>query len=102
MEIAMNKITTFLTIVILTLSIIVVATMQSKAQSKALNITFAGIMPFVTNNDRLGFFNQNNGRVYIYDNNINQCLFVGQMTEIGKPIQSVTSGNDNVTNPAAL
>ncbi len=48
----MNKITAFLLIVITALSFSLGTTMQSKAQNKS----FAGIMPFVTSNDRVGFF----------------------------------------------
>lgn len=80
----MNKITVFLFIVIMTLCFTLGATMQSKAQTRS----FAGIVPFVTSNNRMGFFDQNTGRIYMYDDNISQCLFVGQLTVLGHPIQS--------------
>lgn len=85
----MNKITTFLMIIITALSFILGATMQSKAQSKAENKSYAGIIPFVSPSERLGFFNQNNGRIYMYDNNFSQCVFVGQVEDLGQPIQGV-------------
>ncbi|MBF0528947.1 MAG: hypothetical protein HQK55_06705, partial [Deltaproteobacteria bacterium] len=47
----MNKITVFLIIVITALSFSLGATMQCKAQNKS----FAGIMPFITSIDRVGF-----------------------------------------------
>jgi len=84
----MNKITAFLVIVITTLSFILGATLQSKAQSKAQGTNFAGVVPFMTSNNRMGFFDQGTGKVYMYDDNISQCLFVGQLTQLGLPIQS--------------
>jgi len=82
----MNKITAFLVIIITALSFILGATLQGKAENKS----FAGIIPFITTNDRVGFFDQTNGRVYMYDNNISQCLFIGQVTGLGQPIQVIT------------
>jgi hypothetical protein len=81
----MNKTMTFLVILITALSFILGATMQSKAQDKI----FSGVIPFVTTTDRIGFFDQSNGRIYMYDDNINGCLFVGQMTGLGQPIQVI-------------
>ena len=85
----MNKLTAFLLIVIMALCFIVGTTMQSKAQGK----TFSGIIPFVTGSDRVGFFDQNNGMVYIYDNNLSQCVFVGQIQTLGKTIKSDTGNS---------
>ena len=83
----MNKITIFLVIVITVLSFSLGATMQSKAQDKA----FAGIIPFVTSNDRVGFLDQTTGKIYMYDNNISACLFVGQIQTLGQPIQTLNN-----------
>jgi len=79
----MNKITVFLVIIITALSFSLVATMQCKAQNKS----YAGVVPFMTSSDRLGFLDQTNGRVYMYDNNFSQCVFVGQIQALGQPIQ---------------
>ena len=83
----MNKTTAFLLIVITTLSFILGATMQSKAQDK----NYSGIVPFVTTTDRVGFMDQSNGRIYVYDSNISQCLFVGQIQTLGQPIQVISA-----------
>jgi len=83
----MNKITLFLVIVIGALSFCLGTTKQSKAQDK----NFTGIIPFVISNDRVGFFDQSNGRVYIYDNHISQCLFIGQIQSLGQPVNAVSS-----------
>ena len=102
----MNKITAFLLIIITTLSFTLGATIQSKAQNKNQNKTqtknFTGVVPFVTNNDRVGFFDQKNGRIYVYDNNISQCLYVGQIQDLGQPVQAVSAANMNTSNPSAL
>ncbi len=78
----MNKTTTCLSIVILALCFVLGATMQGKAQTKG----FAGVLPFITGNNRMGFFDQNNGKVYLYDDNFSLCTFVGQIQELGQPI----------------
>jgi hypothetical protein len=88
----MNKLTAFLLIAIMALSFVLGTTLQSKAQNK----NFVGILPFMTSGDRVGFLDQNNGRIYLYDSNVSQCLFVGQIQALGKPIQPITV---NPTNP---
>ena len=102
----MNKITAFLLIIITTLSFTLGATIQSKAQNKDQNKTqtknFSGVVPFVTNNDRVGFLDQKNGRIYIYDNYVSQCLYFGQIQDLGQPIQALSSNNMNTSNPSAL
>ena len=90
----MNKTTAFLLIVITVLSFILGATVQSKAQNK----NYSGIVPFATGNDRVGFLDQSNGRVYIYDNNIVNCLFVGQIRSLGKPINIISANDSNTSN----
>ena len=94
----MNKTTALLLIIITALSLSLALTKQSKAQDKSL----AGVVTFVTNNDRLGFLDQNTGRIYIYDNNISQCLFVGQIQTLGAPIQVVDVKNLNSSIPSTL
>ena len=90
----MNKITAFLVVLITALSFILGATVQGKAQNKS----FAGIIPFGTTGDRIGFLDQTNGRIYVYDNNISQCVFTGQITGLGQPIEIISSPG---TAPAA-
>ena len=81
----MNKITAFLIIIIMILCFSLGATLQSRAESK----TFATIIPFVSSSDRVGFFDQSNGKIYMYDSSISQCLFVGQISELGQSIQTI-------------
>jgi hypothetical protein len=81
----MNKITTLFLMLIAVFTFILGTAMQSKAQNK----TFAGVIPFMSASDRLGFLDQNTGRVYMYDSNFSQCLFVGQLQNLGQPIQII-------------
>jgi hypothetical protein len=78
----MNKMTIFLLIIIVALSFGLGTTMQSKAQDKS----FTGVLPFATNS-RVGFFDQSTGKVYVYDSNFTNCLFVGQMDTLGQAIK---------------
>jgi hypothetical protein len=87
----MNKITAFLVIVIMALCFTLGATMQGKAQDK----NYSGIVPFVTSNDRVGFLDQSNGRIYMYDSNIVNCLFVGQIQSLGQPINVISASSPN-------
>jgi len=85
----MNKITAFLIVIIISLSFILGATIQSRAQNKVQTKNLAGVVPFVTSSDRLGFLNQNTGRIYMYDSSYSKCVFVGQISELGQPIEAV-------------
>jgi hypothetical protein len=90
----MNKITILLVIVIMVLSFSLGTTIKSKAQDKS----FSGIAPFIIGNDRVGFLDQSNGRIYVYDNNIANCLFVGQIESLGKPIQVLSTATIETLN----
>jgi hypothetical protein len=90
----MNKMTTFLVIIIAALSFTLGATRQSHAQGHS----FTGIVPFVTSNDRVGFLDQTNGRIYVYDSSIGNCLFIGQIDSLGKPINVITSNPSDTLN----
>ena len=81
----MNKKVSLLLIVIAVLSWGLLTTTQSKATGKS----FSGVVPFATSGDRFGFFDQGNGKIYLYDSNISQCVFIGQLEDLGKPIQAV-------------
>ena len=82
----MNKLNVFLLTVVVALSFVLGFSVQSRAQNKS----YTGVMPFMTSGDRYGFFDQSNGRIYIYDNNFSQCLFVGQIQALGQAIQAIS------------
>lgn len=83
----MNKITIFLVVIIVALSFSLGTTIQSNAAVKK----YLGVIPFVTSSDRVGFFDQNNGKIYMYDSSVNQCLFVGQIQNLGAAIQTISA-----------
>jgi hypothetical protein len=89
----MNRITVLSVIVIIALSFSLGA-MQSRAQEKT---NFAGIIPFVTSNNRVGFFDQKTGLIYMYDDNISQCTFIGQLSQLGQPVQIIKNENSPTT-----
>ena len=82
----MNKLTTLLGVLIMALCFTLGLTIQGKAQSKS----FVGILPFATSTDRIGFLDQSNGKVYIYDDNVSRCIFEGQIQQLGQPIQTIS------------
>jgi len=83
----MNKLTAFLMVVITALCFVLGTTIQSKAQNKA----YTTIVPFPTGVDRVGFLDQSNGRIYVYDSNMTKCIFVGQIESLGKPVTEVST-----------
>ena len=85
----MNKITLFLSVLCIILSFMLGSAIQSKADGKS----FAGVVPFATSNGFFGFFNQNDGKFYLYDNNISECTFTGQLDELGKTITKIQAKN---------
>jgi hypothetical protein len=87
----MNKTTALLMVVIMSLCFIIGTTMTSKAQIKIQGKSFNGVVPFITTTDRVGFFDQNTGKIYIYDSNVSQCLFTGQIQNLGDPILPITA-----------
>jgi len=79
----MNKkfIITVITLLALNIGVLLMASSKIFAQSES----FHNVIPFFTSS-RMGFFNQNSGKIYIYDNNLENCLFVGHLQELGEPI----------------
>jgi hypothetical protein len=65
---------------------------QLMAQSK----TFANVIPFATSTDRIGFFDQNSGSVYIYDNNLSECVFKGKMSDLGGTIHKLSDNTQSI------
>jgi len=54
--------------------------------SSAGTYKFDGVVPFVTPGGLVGFFNQNDGKIYLYDTKLENCALVSQLNELGKPI----------------
>jgi hypothetical protein len=58
-------------------------------QSKAEVLNFSGVIPFTTASGRFGFFSQNHGRIYVYDNDLKKCIFKGQLSALGEDITTI-------------
>ncbi len=85
----MNKTTVALGISIACVCFLLGQTLSSKAEGK----NFTGVMPFMTSAGYFGLFNQNDGKVYIYDGDINKCVFEGKIDELGKPAIKADASN---------
>ena len=48
---------------------------------------FAGVYPFWTSGGMLGFFNQNDGRIYLYDQNLKNLYTTARLESLGIPMQ---------------
>ncbi len=51
---------------------------------------FEKVIPFTTATGRLGFFDQNNGSIVVYDENWKHCVFTGQLKTLGAPLEEIT------------
>ncbi len=63
--------------------------MISATKLGAQSLNFSNIIAFASNQGRLCFFDQSNGKLYVYDSEGKTCLFQGQLKELGKPFESV-------------
>ncbi len=48
---------------------------------------FSGVMPFWTSGGWLGLFNQNDGRIYFYDDKMQQCVITMRLDKLGEPLE---------------
>lgn len=72
-------------IAIVALALAVIAFVRpDHAHSQGKN--FNSVMPFFTSGGSLGFFDQSEGKVYIYDSNLSSCIFQGKLENLGEPI----------------
>lgn len=71
-------------------SIFIGSTLPSTAEDKLESLhSFPGVNAFTTASGRLGFFEQGTGRIYIYDDNVGDCVYIGQLKALGEPIESI-------------
>lgn len=80
----MKKLNYLLLLIIIGLVVIVL-----KSNSIAAQKSFVGVVPFTTVGGLMGFFDQNNGKVYLYDGNLKNCVFVSQVEELGEQMQEI-------------
>ncbi len=71
-------------------SIFIGSNLPSTADDKLENLkSFPGVNAFTTPSGRFGFFEQGTGRIYIYDDNVSNCVFIGQLKALGEPIEKI-------------
>lgn len=71
-------------------SIFIGSNLPSTAEDKLENFhSFPGVNAFTTPSGRFGFFEQGTGRIYIYDDNVSNCVFIGQLKALGEPIEQI-------------
>ena len=78
--------TTLFNLLILTVSAMLFMASFQK-QASAQNMTFAGVVPFSTTGGMMGFFDQKDGSMYLYDPDLTECLQVVQLTGLGAPLK---------------
>lgn len=61
--------------------------MQSKKAESAVN--YQSIFPFRMSANRVGFFDQTAGRVFVYDSDLKYIVEVLQISKLGKPLKRI-------------
>jgi hypothetical protein len=79
----MNK--SLLSVLAIILTVGTLSFLPKKLMAEEKN--FNHVIPFSTTSGRIGFFDQSNGKIYIYDENMANCVFNGQLNQLGSAIQ---------------
>ncbi len=81
----------FQMVCLLTLALSYVFVFSTGRSQAATPVThsFPGVSTFVTPSGRVGFFEQGTGKIFIYDNNLSECVYIGQMSALGDPIEEL-------------
>ena len=88
----MNK-----TIIAVCLTILAAAWIIRPHTTLAQSKSFAGVYPFVTASGLFGLFNQSDGKIYIYNNNLSECIYKGQAGDLGEPIAKIGGKEETTT-----
>ncbi len=65
----------------------------STTQLAAETTNFSTVSAFSFSTGRVGFFDRSNGKLYIYEGDLKTCVFSGQITELGKPLEPLLASN---------
>ena len=76
-------------IVIIAITVLVAALALRPSQTYAQKKDFAGVVPFAIPSGSVGFFNQTNGKVYVYDSDLTRCIYEGQLEELGQSFKTI-------------
>ena len=77
----MNK--SFLYGFLLAIILMSAAGVWMEKKSEAQTAGFAGVYPFWTSGGMMGFFDQTDGRVYLYDQNLENLFMVSKLEKLG-------------------
>ena len=69
-------------------SIFIGSTVKSMAQTEAPH-SFPGVTAFTTSSGRFGLFESGTGKIFLYDDNLSSCVFIGQLKTLGEPIEKI-------------
>ena len=50
---------------------------------------FNSVVPFYTTVGFMGFFDQSNGQIYLYDQKLSECIMITQMESLGTPMKRI-------------
>lgn len=58
-------------------------------QALAQNLKFEGITAFTTTGGMMGFFDQKDGMLYLYEPDLTKCVLIVQLTALGEPLAKI-------------
>ncbi|MEW6171260.1 MAG: hypothetical protein AB1472_06880 [Candidatus Omnitrophota bacterium] len=79
----------FLITLAFVLGILIGASIPLKANDEIQNqakIKFENVYPFTSVSGLLGFFDQKDGTVYVYDSNFTECVSVSKINKLGSAL----------------
>jgi hypothetical protein len=82
-----NTMLIMLTVLVVVLSLVVFSKVKPSSANPG---SFDGVMPFTTSGGLIGFFDQKDGKVYLYDGNLENCLLAAQMEQLGKAAKPIS------------
>jgi len=85
----MKKIISNMTL-ILSIAVLIFTLLEYKT-SKAATNAFQNVIPFVNNMGYIGFFDQNTGKIYLYDGDLKKCVMTTQLSQLGEPTSEIKS-----------
>ena len=69
-------------------SLFIGSTVESMAQDTP-SYSFPGVNAFTTSSGRFGLFEPGTGKIFLYDDNLSDCVFIGQLKALGEPIEKI-------------
>lgn len=79
----------FWIILAFTVGALIGASIPLKAGEEATQkIAFEHVYPFTNVSGLLGFFDQKDGTIYVYDSNFSQCVSITKLNKLGSPLST--------------